>query len=148
MKPCRCTRIVLYLRCIFILSFSIIYTFLQFFFLKQRKNTIITYTYDFKSTTVLLFSSSDLTIRQLKLNTKICEELLRISDTLEPGITRFRGLLHFYLVRGLKRLQKVENNRVDITLLRTKCVKKINFSTRIVAVDYCYLLLLLLVFLF
>lgn len=55
---------------------------------------------------------------QLKNNTKICEELLRLADVLEPGITRFRGLLLFYLVRGLKRLNGLDKyKRVGIVLL-------------------------------
>ncbi|VVC43205.1 Zinc finger, MYND-type [Cinara cedri] len=54
---------------------------------------------------------SELTPAQLKYNTKICEELLWLADVLEPGITRFRGLLLFYLVRGLKQLNRVTKTK-------------------------------------
>lgn len=35
-----------------------------------------------------------------------------MADVLEPGMTRFRGLLLFYLVRGMKRSKQIENTRV------------------------------------
>lgn len=56
----------------------------------------------------------ELTKKQLKNNTRICEELLRLADILEPGITRFRGLLLYYIVRGLKRLARLKNEQVGI----------------------------------
>lgn len=55
---------------------------------------------------------SGLTATQLKNNTRLCEELLQLANVLEPGITRFRGLLLFYLVRGLKQLKSIENKQV------------------------------------
>jgi len=58
---------------------------------------------------------SDLTAKQLENNTRICRELLRLADVLEPGMTRFRGLLLFYLVRGLKRSKRIDNRRVGGT---------------------------------
>ncbi|XP_060852323.1 SET domain-containing protein SmydA-8-like [Rhopalosiphum padi] len=54
---------------------------------------------------------SDLTAKQLGNNTEICEQLLRLADVLEPGITRFRGLLLYYLVRGLKQLKRMKHRR-------------------------------------
>ncbi|XP_025405379.1 uncharacterized protein LOC112679701 [Sipha flava] len=54
------------------------------------------------------FDERHLSAKQLKNNTKICEELLRLADVLEPGITRFRGLLLFYLVCGLKKLKRIK----------------------------------------
>ncbi|KAE9539884.1 hypothetical protein AGLY_005136, partial [Aphis glycines] len=54
---------------------------------------------------------SDLTVKQLENNSAICEQLLRLADILEPGITRFRGLLLYYLVRGLKQLKRKKHRR-------------------------------------
>ncbi|KAL4089800.1 hypothetical protein QTP88_024764 [Uroleucon formosanum] len=51
---------------------------------------------------------SDLSTKQLENNTDICEQLLRLADVLEPGITRFRGLLLYYLVRGLRQLKRMK----------------------------------------
>lgn len=62
------------------------------------------------------FVCLDLSEKQLHNNTRICKELLRLADVLEPGITRFRGMLLYYLVCGLKRLMHVENNRVSVRL--------------------------------
>ncbi|CAH1736023.1 unnamed protein product [Aphis gossypii] len=54
---------------------------------------------------------SDLTVKQLENNSAICEQLLRLADVLEPGITRFRGLLLYYLVCGLKQLKRKKHRR-------------------------------------
>jgi len=55
---------------------------------------------------------ADLSAKQLENNTDICEQLLRLADVLEPGITRFRGLLLYYLVRGLRQLKRMKHRRV------------------------------------
>lgn len=66
---------------------------------------------------IIFFTVSDLSRKQLKNNTRICKELLRLADVLEPGITRFRGLLIFYLVRGLIRLNRIKNKRVSTAFM-------------------------------
>lgn len=45
-----------------------------------------------------------------------------MADVLEPGTTRFRGLLLYYLVRGLKRARRAgKNGRVGIAGLYVRC---------------------------
>lgn len=61
---------------------------------------------------VSLTFCADLSTKQLENNTDICEQLLRLADVLEPGITRFRGLLLYYLVRGLRQLKRKKHRRV------------------------------------
>jgi len=60
---------------------------------------------------------ADLTVKQLENNSAVCEQLLRLADVLEPGITRFRGLLLYYLVPGLKQLKRKKHRRVGVCLL-------------------------------
>ncbi|RZF39124.1 hypothetical protein LSTR_LSTR013859 [Laodelphax striatellus] len=48
-----------------------------------------------------------LTEEQVKLQIRVCEELLEVADTLEPGITRFRGLLLYDLQAA--RLVNIKN---------------------------------------
>lgn len=72
------------------------------------------YYYNYTKNLVLSLFVLDLSTKQLENNTKICEELLRLADVLEPGITRFRGLLLFYLVCGLKQLKNIKKKSVSI----------------------------------
>ncbi|XP_050545316.1 SET domain-containing protein SmydA-8-like [Daktulosphaira vitifoliae] len=84
-----------------------------------------------KYTLVQMYSIKilDLTICQLENNFKICIELLKLADVLDPGFTRFRGLLFFYIQQGLKRLFQLKpkqnlSNEIESFLQEAKGILK------------------------
>lgn len=79
-----------------------------------RDNLLIIVQSDQRNVFVSSSFYTDLSTKQLENNTDICEQLLRLADVLEPGITRFRGLLLYYLVRGLRQLKRMKHRQVRV----------------------------------
>ncbi|XP_050434775.1 SET domain-containing protein SmydA-8-like [Adelges cooleyi] len=63
----------------------------------------------------------DLSSKQLDNNVKICKELLTLADVLDPGLTRFRGLLLYYIQQSLGRRLTMKPKRDDCRALIKKC---------------------------